>query len=422
MSLSRRNFINKSFAIGSLFPLISMDYSKISKYNSQKNLDASVDENYWNSITKLYHQNKDFINLESGYFSPSPEIVKNYWIDFINEINESPSYYMRTSQNELREKVRSSLAEYSGVSNEEICLTRNTTESMNIIIQGIKLQKGEEILRTNLEYPNMIQALDMREKRFGTKVQIVDVPIQPESQQQIVDLIINAISAKTKVLLVSHMVFLNGQVFPVKEICRKAKERGIETIVDGAHSFSHVDMNISDIGCDYYASSLHKWLGAPLGNGLLYVKKDKINRLWPLFGDTDNEDDNIMKLEHFGTRPCSNQNGIIAAIDFNLKIGKQKKSDRLKQLQSRWTNILKEEKNIIINTPLGKGQSYGIANVGVKGMTPPELSDMLFNKYKIFTVPINGSRGIYGIRVSPNLYSTIEDIDKFIDAMLKIAA
>ena len=247
MSLSRRNFINKSFAIGSLFPLISMNYSKISKYNSQKNLDTLVDENYWNSITKLYHQNKDFINLESGYFSPSPEIVKNYWIDFVNEINESPSYYMRTSQNELREKVRTDLAKYSGVSNEEICLTRNTTESMNIIIQGIKLQKGEEILRTNLEYPNMIQALDMREKRFGTKVQIVDVPIHPESQQQIVDLIINAISAKTKVLLVSHMVFLNGQVFPVKEICRKAKERGIETIVDGAHSFSHVDMDISDL-------------------------------------------------------------------------------------------------------------------------------------------------------------------------------
>ena len=289
MSLSRRNFINKSFAIGSLFPLISMNYSKISKYNSQKNLDTLVDENYWNSITKLYHQNKDFINLESGYFSPSPEIVKNYWIDFVNEINESPSYYMRTSQNELREKVRTDLAKYSGVSNEEICLTRNTTESMNIIIQGIKLQKGEEILRTNLEYPNMIQALDMREKRFGTKVQIVDVPIHPESQQQIVDLIINAISAKTKVLLVSHMVFLNGQVFPVKEICRKAKERGIETIVDGAHSFSHVDMDISDIGCDYYASSLHKWLGAPLGNGLLYVKKDKINRLWPLFGDRTND-------------------------------------------------------------------------------------------------------------------------------------
>ena len=422
MSLSRRNFINKSFAIGSLFPLISMDYGKIAKFNSNLNSNASSDEKYWNSIARLYHQNKEFINLESGYFSPSPEIVKNYWIDFINDINESPSYYMRTRQNDLREKVRSRLAEYSGVSNKEICLTRNTTESMNIIIQGIKLNKEDEILRTNLEYPNMIQALDMREKRFGTKIRIVDVPIHPESQEQIVNLIIDAINPKTKVLLVSHMVFLNGQVLPVKDICRKAREKGVETIVDGAHSFSHVDMDISEIGCDYYASSLHKWLGAPLGNGLLYVKKDKINRLWPLFGDTQNDEDNIMKLEHFGTRPCSNQNGILAAIDFTLKIGKQKKSDRLKQLQSRWTSALKNENNIILNTPLEKGQSYGIANVGVKGITPKELSDKLFNEYKIFTVSINGDRGIYGIRVSPNLYSTMDDIDKFIEAMLNIAA
>ena len=418
MSVSRRDFIHKSIAAGSLFPLFSMDYKK-----NRIDLNAKYrDEKYWNDVANMYHQNINFINLESGYFSPSPESVKNYWVDFVNEINESPSYYMRTRQTEMREKVRNKLANYAGIQSDELVLTRNTTESMNIIIQGIKLDKGDEILRTNLEYPNIIQALDMRERRFGTKVRIVDVPIHPKNQQEIIDKIISAVNKKTKVILISHMVFLNGQVFPVKEVCAKARELGLETIVDGAHSFSHVDMDISEIGCDYYASSLHKWLGAPLGNGLLYVKKDNVRRLWPLYGDTAYEDDNIMKLEHLGTRPCSDQNGIIPAIDFNLEIGKKEKSKRLKFLQMRWASELKENKNIILNTPLGEGQSYGIANVGVKNLLPSNLADKLFDDHNIFTVPIDDDRGIRGVRVSPNLYSTVEDIDKFIEAMLKIAA
>ena len=418
MSVSRRTFIHNSIAAGTLFPLFSMDFKK----DSYSLNDLKRDENYWKKVADMYHQNVKFINLESGYFTPSPESVKDYWVNFVNEINESPSYYMRTRQTEMREKVRKTLADYAGVQTDELILTRNTTESMNIIIQGIKLEKGDEILRTNLEYPNIIQALDMRERRFGTKVRIVDVPIHPKSQQEIVDMVIGAVNKKTKVILISHMVFLNGQVFPVKEVCAKAREMGLETIVDGAHSFSHVDMDVSEIGCDYYGSSLHKWLGAPLGNGLLYVKKGNAERLWPLYGDTAYDDDNIMKLEHLGTRPCSDQNGIIPAVDFNLEIGKKEKSERLKFLQMRWASELKDNKNIILNTPLGEGQSYGIANVGVKNLRPSELADKLFDDHNIFTVPIDDDRGIRGVRVSPNLYSTVEDIDKFIEAMLTIAA
>ena len=418
MSVSRRTFIHNSIAAGTLFPLFSMDFKK----DSYSLNDLKRDENYWKKVADMYHQNVKFINLESGYFSPSPESVKDYWVNYVNEINESPSYYMRNRQTEMREKVRKTLADYAGVQTDELILTRNTTESMNIIIQGIKLEKGDEILRTNLEYPNIIQALDMRERRFGTKVRIVDVPIHPKSQQEIVDMVIGAVNKKTKVILISHMVFLNGQVFPVKEVCAKAREMGLETIVDGAHSFSHVDMDVSEIGCDYYGSSLHKWLGAPLGNGLLYVKKGNAERLWPLYGDTAYDDDNIMKLEHLGTRPCSDQNGIIPAVDFNLEIGKKEKSERLKFLQMRWASELKDNKNIILNTPLGEGQSYGIANVGVKNLRPSELADKLFDDHNIFTVPIDDDRGIRGVRVSPNLYSTVEDIDKFIEAMLTIAA
>ena len=300
-----------------MFPLFSMSQKKIQNFSFDS---ANKDEAYWRDVASLYRQNVDFINLESGYFSPSPESVKDYWINYVEEINESPSYYMRTKQTQMREKVRETLASYSGVSSEEICLTRNTTESMNIIIQGLKIGDDDEILRTNLEYPNIIQALDMREKRYGTKIRVVDVPIHPQDQNEIVEKVIGAVNDKTKVLLISHMVFLNGQVFPVKEVCTKAKEMGLLTIVDGAHSFSHVDMDISEIGCDFYASSLHKWLGAPLGNGLLYVRKGMVEKLWPLYGDTQYEEDNIMKLEHLGTRPCSDQNGIIPAVEFNLSL------------------------------------------------------------------------------------------------------
>ncbi len=418
MSISRRSFIHNSLAAGSLFPLFSLDFKK----NTPNIHDGVKDESYWKKVANLYHQNVNFINLESGYFSPSPERVKEYWVNFVKEINESPSFYMRTRQNEMREKVREKLATFAGIGTDELILTRNTTESMNIIIQGLKLEKGDEILRTNLEYPNIIQALDMRERRFGTKVRVVDVPIHPTDQEEIVNKVIGAVDKKTKAIVISHMVFLNGQVFPVKEVCAQARERGIETIVDGAHAFAHVDMDVNEIGCDYYACSLHKWLGAPLGNGLLYVKKGNAERVWPLFGDTAYDDDNIMKLERLGTRPCSDQNGIIPAVDFNYEIGKKEKSKRLKFLQMRWAEELKDHKNIIINTPLGEGLSYGIANVGVRSITPSQLADKLFDDHNIFTVPIDDERGVRGVRVSPNLYSTTEDIDKFIEAMLRIAA
>ena len=217
MSLSRRKFIHNSIAAGSLFPLFSMNYSKASDFNFDVH---KRDETYWNSIAKLYHQNQNFINLESGYFSPSPESVKEYWINFVNEINESPSYYMRTKQTEMREAVRLKLAEYSGVSNKEICLTRNTTESMNIIIQGMKLNKNDEILRTNLEYPNIIQALDMREKRYGTKIRIVDVPIHPESQEEIVAKVINSIESNTKVILIYGCINTEENGVKIKNVLR----------------------------------------------------------------------------------------------------------------------------------------------------------------------------------------------------------
>lgn len=380
----------------------------------------ATDEDFWDEIRNMYIQNSDFINLESGYFSPSPELVKTKWIDRLTEINASPSYYMRTKQFDERADLINQMAEFIGISNEEMILTRNTTESLNIVIHGLKLSEGEEILRSNREYPSMIQALDQRSERYGTKVNVVDIPLHPDSTEQIVSIIEKGITSKTKVLLVSHIIYLNGQVLPVKEITAMAHSHGLEVIVDGAHAFTHIDQSIKEIDCDYYGCSLHKWFGAPLGNGLLYVKKGKAERLWPMFGDSDYEQDDIRKLAHFGTMPCSNQVAMLSSLEFNNKIGIPKKSARLKYLRRYWTEQVKGIKGVQFFTPLQDEFCGAIANVGIDGMTPKELAKSLFDNYGIFTVAIDHD-DIQGVRVAPNFHNTIADLDRMVSAINELA-
>lgn len=407
-----------------MFPLaLSELEAAIPAIPSYRNTAASAlstDEDFWDEIRKMYLQNPKFINLESGYFSPSPETVKHSWIDKLSEINASPSYYMRTSQFDERTALIRQMADFTGVSKDEIILTRNTTESLNIVIHGLKLEDDEEILRTNREYPSMIQALTQRSQRYGTKVNVVDIPLQPESAEQIVDIIAGAITPKTKVLLVSHIIYLNGQVLPVKEITDMAHQRGVEVIVDGAHAFTHIDLAIKEIGCDYYGCSLHKWFGAPLGNGLLFVQKDKINRLWPLFGDSDFGSDDIRKLSHFGTMPCSNQVAMLASMAFNHKIGITNKSERLKYLRRYWTEQVSTMQGVQFYTPLQDEFCGAIANVGIKEMTPKALAAVLMEKYKIFTVAID-HEDIKGVRVAPNFHNTLDDLDTLVRAIKELA-
>lgn len=425
MANSRRKFL-KHAAGASLLPTFGFASNSITKKLPPAPLnktaeELAADEEYWDKIRFLYYQNPNFINLESGYFSPSVEFVKDEWIENINEINASPSFYMRRKQMEDRDNLRDAMAKFIGVEKDEIIFTRNTTESLNIVIHGLKLNDGDEILRTNREYPSMIEALDQRSNRFGTPVKVVDVPLHPKSKQEIVDTIEQAITPATKILLVSHIIYLNGQVLPVKEITAMAKSRDLQVIVDGAHAFTHIDQDIADIGCDYYACSLHKWFGAPLGNGLLYVKKGNAKNLWPLFGDTKIEEDNIEKLAHFGTMPCSNQIAMEASLAFNEKLTKARKQARLQYLKTRWTSQLKDVKGIKFYTPLANEFSGAIANVGVEGMKPQQLADRLYSDYKIFTVAID-HEDIQGVRIAPNFHNTMEDLDYLANALKEIAA
>ncbi len=423
--IERRSFLKKggTLAIASAFlPLTPASKGSliVQKPNGKSDDELVRDETFWYQVQQSYVQNPHFINLEAGYFSPSANVTLEDQVNNVRMINESPSFYMRRKQFEERDAIRQQLADFAGCGSDELIMTRNTTESLNIIIQGLKLKEGEEILRTNREYPSMIQALDQRQNRFGTPVKIVSLPLVPDSQQQIVQLIEKAVGAKTKAILVSYMTYLTGQVMPIREICTMAHAKGVEVIVDGAHAFAHVPFKISELDCDYFACSLHKWLCAPLGNGLLYVKKGKVNNIWPLFGDTDFADDDIKKLEHFGTQPCSNQLSIAAAIRFHESIGSKLKAARLNYLKQYWVGQVKDLPNIKVNTPLGEGQSYAICNVGVEGMTPNELVDTLYDNYKIFTVAID-SDDIQGARIAPHLYTTIGELDKLVMAMKEIA-
>jgi len=335
-------------------------------------------------------------------------------------INEQPSFYMRRRQNDENAAVKQKLADFGGVSPEEIVITRNTTESLNTIILGYPWEDGDEAIITDQDYPNMVQAFHQAEKRYGIKVRIISPPLLPESDEEIIRVYEEAINSRTRVILCTHMINLTGQILPVRKICDMAHEKGVEVIVDGAHTFAHLDFKIPDLHGDYYAASLHKWLCCPLGLGIMYVKKDKISKIWPLMGDISASEDSIQKFERTGTRPIGSNLTIADALKFQNSIGSERKQERLHYLKSYWCEKVKNINGVTLNTPLNKERSCAIANVRVEGKTPNELANTLYDNYRIFTVAIDHGP-VQGVRITPHLYTTIADLDLLVKAIKDIA-
>lgn len=426
MAENRRGFIKHMAAMGFIFPttLFGIDTLNIDtpySIGELEQLAGGDDDKFWESVQMSYVQSKKFINLENGYFSPQPLPVLNAFVEYSKMINTSPSYYMRTQQFEDKEKVRQALAGFAEVDAEEIALTRNTTESLNIIIQGLPLKKGDEVIVTNQDYGSMLEAFGQRANRDGIVVKTIKIPLHPKSDEEIVKAYEVAITPKTKVLLVTHLINTSGQLLPVNKICAMAHAKGVEVMVDGAHTFAHLDFKIKDLDCDYYAASLHKWLCAPLGAGILWVKKEKVEKLWPLFGDINQPKDNIRKLEHQGTHPCAVQLCIPEAIRFHNTIGSKRKQDRLLYLKNYWVDKVKNLKKVSFNTPNEDSRTAAIANIAVEGLKPSELADKLYKEYNIFTVAIE-KEPIYGVRVTPHLYTTEQHLDKMVDAITEISS
>ncbi|MEN9697419.1 MAG: hypothetical protein RLZ56_840 [Bacteroidota bacterium] len=379
------------------------------------------DESFWSEIRNQYILKLDYINLENGYYNFLPQPLLQKYIEHIKEVNLQGSYYMRTVQFENKQKITARLAKIAGCSAQELIITRNTTESLDMIIGGMHWQAGDEAIMAYQDYGAMLDMFEQVQNRYGVVRKILSIPNHPENDEAIVALYQNAITKKTKVILVSHMINISGQILPIQKICTMAHQFGVQVIVDGAHAFAHIQYRIDELGCDYYAASLHKWLSTPLGAGLLYVNKKHIEDIWPLLADGEKDPHKINRLNHTGTHPVATDLTIEDAIQYYEMIGPARKEARLRFLQNYWTQQVRHLPKIMVNTPSDATRSCAIANVGIQGMVPGKLAELLLKEHQVFTVAIDYA-DIHGCRICPNLYTTTKELDHFVNALQKIAS
>ena len=394
------------------------DQSTDIDYSQRKSLS---EESFWKSIRKDYLLKKDYVNLENGYYCFIPQPTLNKYLEHVKRINFEGSYYMRNQLDLDKRKTAERLSNLVNCDKDELAITRNTTESLDLIISGFPWKKNDEAIFAMQDYGSMQEMFKLTAKRRGIVNKIISVPNHPKNDEEIVSLYEKQITKKTKLIMVSHMINITGQILPVKKICEMAHSYNIDVLVDGAHCVGHIDVDIKDLNCDYYGSSLHKWLSAPLGTGLLFVKKEKISKIEPILAGHVHQRDNIMRLNHIGTHPVHSDLAINDAIDYLESIGIERKQNRLRYIQRYWSDKLRFKNNIIINTPTEIQRSCGIANIGVKNKTPDELSKILFNEYSIFTVAIDYAN-VKGCRITPNIYTNEEELDYFVESIIKIAS
>ena len=378
--------------------------------------ELAENEDFWGKVRAGYLVNPDYINLENGYYCFLPQQTLESLIKHVREVNYQGSYYMRTVQFANKKAMVAKLADLAGTSADELVITRNTTESLDIIIGGFDWKPGDEAVMAEQDYPSMLNMFKQVAARYGVVNKVVSVPNHPGSAAELVNLYAGAITEKTRLLMVCHMVNITGQILPVREICDMAHSKGVQVMVDGAHAFGHFRFAIPDLNCDYYGSSLHKWMSVPLGSGILYVKKENIGKIWPLIASGESNTGSIQRLNQIGTHPVYTDLTISDAIDFYNMLGAERKESRLRYLQHYWTDKVRDMPHIILNTPEDPGLSCAIANVGVKGINPGELGDILFKKYKIYCAPIDGA-GVHGCRITPNVYTSTEELDVLVKAL-----
>lgn len=409
----------KQATLGALGSLPFLEHIGQSITKAEKTGPLYENDSFWKKVREDYLLKPAYINLENGYYCMIPQPTLEKLTEHIKEVNYQASYYMRTVQWDNKNKVAARLAEMAGCSPKELCITRNTTESLDMIIGGFPWQAGDEAVMSNQDYGAMLNHFKLVEKRFGIKRQVIDVPMHPKNDEEIVAAYEAAITPKTKLLMVCHIINITGHILPIRKICDMAHAKGVEVMVDGAHAFGQFQFSINELNCDYYGTSLHKWLSAPLGAGFLYVKQKNIDKIWPLLAEGKTAPGDIRRLNHTGTHPCHTDLSISDAIDYHLAIGSERKEERLRYLQNYWVDKARKLEHVIINTPEDKTRSCGIANAGIRGMKPADMAKTLLEDHNIWTVAIDGA-GVHGCRICPNIYTTTEELDHFVDALSKI--
>ena len=425
---SRRNFLKNaaySASMGMLIPWQSKKHEKysIDFFNEYKDVDArtlATDEDFWSYIQQAYTVNANMINLNNGGVAPAPKSVQDAVERYARLSNEAPSYYMWRILDQGREPLRKRLADLAGVSSEEVALHRNATEALENIIFGLQLKAGDEVILCKQDYPNMINSWKQREKRDGIRLVWLDLKLPSEDNAAIVKKYTDAITTKTKIIHLTHIINWMGQIMPAKEIATEAHKRNIEVVLDGAHSFGHIKYNVSELGSDYFGTSLHKWISAPIGTGFMYVKKDKIKRLYPLFGAGEPESDDIRKFENMGTRPFHIEQATGQAIQFHQMIGSERKQKRLHYLKNYWAERAMQIPGVTIGTSLKPEFGCAIGLLQIQGKTPAQVDSYLFDKHKIHTVGIVWEN-ISGVRITPNTYTLPSDLDILVDGIAKLS-
>ena len=417
--MDKRNFI-KTLGALSVSSLVSASELTKIKSVSHSLPKTRSDEELWATIRSHYTLKDDYINLESGYYSIIPNPVLEHFIKHVRHVNIEGSYYMRNDLKKNKDRVISELADLVGSTSDQIAITRNTTESLDLVISGFQWKKGDEAIYAKQDYGSMKEMFEQISSRYGVKNKIVSVPNHPKNDQEIVSIYENQITDKTKLIMVCHMINITGQILPIKKICEMAHSYGVEVMVDGAHCVGHFDFSIDDFNCDYYGSSLHKWLATPLGAGLLYVNRNNTHKIWPLLANGNTNKNDIKRLNHIGTHPVHTDLAISNSIDYTNWIGMKKKEKRMRYLQRYWSDKLRPIENVIVNTPEDLNRSCGIGNVGLSNMSPSAMSKVLFEKYKIFTVAIDYAN-VKGCRISPNIFTTTNELDQFIIAVQEMA-
>lgn len=418
--MNKRTFLKKTtaLALGGLSAHQSLA-AWVQQHASVPTDKIASDEAFWKGVRQGYRLKPDYINLENGYYCFVPEATLEAYINHIREVNWQGSYYMRTVREENKKKVIARLAVVAGCAPEELALTRNTTESLDTVINGMNWRAGDEAIMAEQDYGSIVNMFKLMERRYGIVRKVVSIPNLPASDEEIVALYQRAITPKTRLLLVSHMVNITGQILPIRKICDMAHARGVEVLVDGAHTFAHLNFSIPDLGCDYFGASLHKWLSTPLGAGILYVRKDKQAGLWALMADWEMKDD-ITHLAHTGTHPVATDLAVLDAIAYHEALGAERKEARLRYLQTYWTSQVRDANNIVVNTPADPARACGIANVGIRHMKPADLAKTLLERYNIWTVAIDG-QGVRGCRITPNVYTTPAELDQLVAALRALA-
>lgn len=380
--------------------------------------EVAEDESYWSHIQRAFDTDRTIINLNNGGVCPTPTHVLEAMIRDLRFTNEIPAYHMWRLLEPRIESVRRELAIEFGCDPEEMAITRNASEAMETMIFGLDLKRGDEVLVTNQNYGRMLTSWNQRERRDGIVLKQVSFRVPPPSPEYLVDQFRRAITPRTRVIEVTHITNLTGQIMPVRELVELARPRGIEVFVDGAHAFAHFPFTRDDLACDYYGTSLHKWLLAPIGTGFLYVRKEKQRGLWPLMAASEAQDNDVRKYEEIGTHPAANHNAIAAALAFHRGIGADRKIARLRYLRNRWAKrVLASSDRVRVHTPLDTNDAGAIALIQVDGLDSGQLSEWLLAQHRIFTVAIKHAE-FEGVRVTPNVYTTVDEVDRFADMTL----